>query len=516
MTTTFRSLYYSALLSYGLYKDRFFHASLYVLVLLASVYPQADRDQGWHYRYGEYFLTTGKLLREDIFSWTLPGYKWANHSWAYDALFYVWTNVLGYAGLSILAAVVSALTFYFVATAFRLSLWKKGILAAFFLLMNEIVIGSGMRSQIISLLFFSLLIWILIKAREKLTLLWILPGLFLLWTNFHGDFTIGMGILAVYLGSYFLIDAYREHDFSTDLFFFCSKILLVCFIATLINPFGYQAYFESFRHASNPYLRNILEWDPISDGCQACHPHAFVAYGVLFSACAAIAVWKKNEYALPSVVLFVLFAMPTWDTRRLLPVFAIVTLPLIAESLTYLKLEFDRYRITPVAYLLLLIIFIQYHFFDRFTAGRLYHYDEVAYCDFAANCPVDGANFLLTHPPHGKGFTFYDWGGYLIGKGVPVKLFIDGRMHVWKTEDGYQPFGDYIEMYYHGRDDIFLKYNFDWVFIPAHSELATKLLTGTTLGNWKVSYQDERVVFAIKDGDSTALPQKPHINGQPQ
>lgn len=516
MTKKLQSYYYSLVVSYGLYKDRFFTFALYLMVFLASVYPQSDRDQGWHYRYGEYFLTTGKLIRGDIYSWTLPGYPWANHSWAYDALFYIWTNIGGYAGLSILAALVTAVTFYFVSTAFDLSLWKKGVLAAFFLLMDEVVIGSGMRSQIISLLFFSILIWILIKARERHHWLWSLPALFLLWTNFHGDFTLGMGILGVYLGSYFLIDAYKERDFSTDLFFFFSKILIICFIATLINPFGYQAYFESFRHASNPYLRNILEWDPINDGCPGCHPHAFLFYGGVFAVATLVAIWKRNWYALPSVLLFLGLVWQTWMTRRLLPIFGLVTLPLLAETLTYIKWEFDRRAIAPVLYGLILIIGLEYNLYARYVSGRLYHYDETAYCDFAAQCPVEGANFLIANPPHGRGFTFYDWGGYLIGKGVPVKLFVDGRMHVWKTEDGYQPFGDYIEMFYHGRDDIFLKYNFDWVFIPVNSEMANKLMTTSVLGNWRVAYTDDRVLFAIRDTDSTNLPAKPVINGGQQ
>jgi hypothetical protein len=276
-------------------------------------------------------------------------------------------------------------------------------------------------------------------------------------------------------------------------------VIAVCFIATLINPFGYQAYFESFRHASNPYLRNVMEWEGVGEGCPGCHPRAVIAYSAVFGLCALYAIKQRNWYALPSVALFLIMASPTWSTRRLLPIFAVVTLPLLAETLSQIRLEIDKYRITPYLYLLIFIVCLEFAFVNRFTAAKLYHYGETEYCSFSANCPIEATNFLISHPPAGKGLTFYDWGGYLIGKGVPVKLFIDGRMHVWRTEEGYQPFGDYIEMYYHARDDIFLKYDFDWVFLPTGSDLVAKLLDGKILGHWKVAYQDDRAVYLIRE-----------------
>ena len=43
-----------------------------------------------------------------------------------------------------------------------------------------------------------------------------------------------------------------------------------------------------------------------------------------------------------------------------------------------------------------------------------------AYSTWGNYCSPDLVRFLIKHPPEGRGFNFYDWGGYLIGSGVPT------------------------------------------------------------------------------------------------
>jgi hypothetical protein len=468
------------------------------MVFLFSVFPQNDRDQGWHAKYGEYFFQHGKLLSHDIFSWTLPGYAWVNHSWLYDIVFYVLTKITGSMGLSLISALLCTVTFFFIIRSYDLNLWQKGILAVCFIFLTEVVIGSGLRSQIVSMALFGILFWILIQAKERWNILWWLPPLFLLWTNLHGDFTIGIGIVAVFLICYFFIDAYREGDLPIDLFWLFSKVTLLCFIATLVNPYGYQTYLESFRHAQNPYLQNVLEWDPVFDGCASCHPHAVEAYVVLFGLCIVIAAWKRDWDALPHLLLFVILLSPMWHTRRLLPIFLLATLPVIAKTLTYIDWDLRKLKIAPMLVLLMIGIGLEFNLYNRFTVSHLYHFTEEDYCNYGPKCSVKATQYLLTHPPVGKGFTFYDWGGYLIGKNFPSRLFVDGRMHVWVDDQGYQPFADYIGIYYQNRDDIFRKYDFDWVLIPNGTELANKLANTEDLGKWKADYYDDQAIYLVR------------------
>ena len=73
----------------GLFLDRGLTGLIYSALFVYLIYPYSDFDWGWHYRYGEYFFTHHQILRHDIFSWTMPGYEWVNHSWLYDLVLYV-------------------------------------------------------------------------------------------------------------------------------------------------------------------------------------------------------------------------------------------------------------------------------------------------------------------------------------------------------------------------------------------------------------------------------------------
>jgi len=52
--------------------ERISSALVYAGLLVCLLYPYADYDWGWHYRYGEYLLTHGRILRHDIYSWSTP------------------------------------------------------------------------------------------------------------------------------------------------------------------------------------------------------------------------------------------------------------------------------------------------------------------------------------------------------------------------------------------------------------------------------------------------------------
>jgi hypothetical protein len=115
--------------------------------------------------------------------------------------------------------------------------------------------------------------------------------------------------------------------------------------------------------------------------------------------------------------------------------------------------------------------------------------------------------FLLKHPPVGRGFTFYDWGGHLIGRGVQAKLYIDGRMHLWERSD-YQPMADYRAIYVLNDIEAFRRHNFDWILVPRNSGFVKDLVAAVSPSGaresdrWIVLYQDDRVFYAVRRKDA--------------
>ena len=476
------------------YKERIFSSLIFLIVFLYSVYPYGDKDWGWHYKYGEYLLTQGKILTQDIFTWTMQGFKWSNTSWLYDPLVYILTKTTGYIGFSILGGIVYFLVFYTLVSNFKLSYWKKAIVAFFFVLMGEMAILEGFRSQVLSLLFFSILMSVIIKAQKNIKVLFFLPFLFVFWVNFHGDFVVGLGVAGLFLGSYFLIDLYKTKIFSGRKFLIYSAPLLLSFAATFISPFGFNVYLEALRNIGSPLTKNIYEWMPIYYTCVYCHAYTFASYSLLLL---LLFIKRKNILDIPYLLAYLIFLVPTIQTRRLVPVFFVITAPLLCQALEEIRWNIEQFKVTTYAFLLVSIVSIEFTLFQRYPSANLYHYSESDFVTSLSSFSLNAMDYLLSHPPKGKGFNFYDWGGYLIGRGFPAKLFIDGRNIAMEGKDA-MPFSGYISMYYQSNYDLFNKYNFDWALVETSSDLAKKLYSSQDLGIWKLQFADAQVAYFIR------------------
>ncbi len=104
--------------------------------------------------------------------------------------------------------------------------------------------------------------------------------------------------------------------------------------------------------------------------------------------------------------------------------------------------------------------------------------------------PAGAVAFLQSHPPSGRIFNHYDWGGYLIYKLYPsTPVFIDGRADLYGKElldqfaDTYQFKGAWQQT--------LQRWRVDTVIVPSDSALATGL---RGLPGWAVSYEDAQAM----------------------
>ena len=99
----------------------FFLILPFIFIFVSSIYKPYDADLGWHLKYGEHFIKTGQILKENTFSSEMPGFIWANTSWGTDILTHLFYNTGGFFGISILGAIVITLTFFIYSKAFKLT-----------------------------------------------------------------------------------------------------------------------------------------------------------------------------------------------------------------------------------------------------------------------------------------------------------------------------------------------------------------------------------------------------------
>jgi hypothetical protein len=477
---------------------------VYAALLICLIYPYADYDWGWHYRYGEYLLTHGRILREDIFSWTMPGYQWVNHAWLYDPLLYFLYNRVSFFGLSIAGAVSGLLTFYLCVHRARLVFWQQAILAMFFAALSQEAFLQGLRTQVFGLLLFSVLVDLLFREREGQTWpSWAFPVLFWLWVNLHGSFLLGLVIFAIYVSCDLLLLKFREEALPRRWFALAGSFLASVAIA-FVNPFTYHAYWEAVRHFGSPLLQDVIEWRS---------PEFSEIIGMLFLGYLLLLVGafvaRRNLGDLPWLVIAVSTFYLAVTSRRNVPVFLVSTLPFAAMVLKDVRLRVEGLARTSIAFVLMIAIF-GIAVFDR-RAGLQAVWDSSirTYCRYGPNCSEGLTQYLLRQPPVGRGFNFYDWGGYLIGRGVKAPVFMDGRMHTWER-GGYRPMMDYMAMYVRHDLETFDRYQFDWVMVPTSSNFTRELATHRSVATgrlesdlWEVAYRDDAALYLVRKKSRT-------------
>ena len=475
---------------------------VYAALLIYSVFPYSDFDWGWHYRYGEYFFTHGQVLRHDIFSWTMPGYAWVNHSWLFDPLLYVIYTRFSFIGLSIAGALASVLTFYLSVRRAHLTYWQTAILAVFYAALTKDIIMQGLRSQVIGLPLLALLGELLARQRAGRDWPhWVLPGLFCFWANLHGSFLLGLVVFGTYVAWDAVLAQVRGSALPRRWFMFAGSFV-ASISATLVNPFTYGVYLEARRHFGHPHLTYVVEWMP---------PNFSELIGMTFVAYTLVVAYgffaRKNLADVPHILIAAGTFYMAATTRRHVAVFVVLTLPVVASVIKDL-----RFRVAGVArtsaVLAVMVATFGFIVFERRAEYRdLLHSSMRTYCQYGPGCSEGLTEFLLQHPPVGRGFNFYDWGGHMIGRGVQAKLYIDGRMTLWERSD-YQPMADYRAIYVLNDMDAFRRHKFDWILVPRNSDFVKNLVAAVSPSTgvresdlWIVAYQDDRVFYAVRRKD---------------
>ena len=286
----------------------------YVVIFLGSLFNPADADLGWHLKYGEYFFQNGHILRENIYSTMMPGYQWVNISWMTDLITYTAYHNFGFFGLTILSALVVTATFYFFSQAFKLDFWQQAFLFPLLLNLEYLVTHISFRGQLLTLLFFSVLFFLISKyADNRKKLLILVVPLFTIWSNIHGEFVLGLAIFASWIFFYFIssiTQGKKISDIKLPVI-----ILFLSSLSAMINPFGAKVYLETIRHFGNPLQKYIVEWLPFDNYTEPWWKLVF--WGILMLLGIIIIIRKKEftknlQFIGPAIILYI---MSFWMRR---------------------------------------------------------------------------------------------------------------------------------------------------------------------------------------------------------
>jgi hypothetical protein len=469
-----------------------------------------DGDTGWHIRTGEWILAQGRVPRQDIFSFTRPDQIWYAWEWLSDVLMGWLHQVGGMQAVLLGAIVVICLTF---ALLYRLVLRKCGSTLIAFVLTGIAAAGSSIhwlaRPHLFTMLF--LVIFYSILEDGRMRLLFILPAASVIWTNLHGGFLAGILLICAYAGGGLIaaLVAQRSDDrhAATGRFWRYGLAALGCFAASFINPYGWHLHAQLVRFLTNPaYFQNVAEFVSISFR----HPLApFFELMLLLGA--ATAFWSVMQKRFVSFLLLAGFSHLALLSIRNIPLFMIIAAPAVGLALTeWLRLFEADTAGSPLHRVFRTIDSLS----ARLTAAdagphwhvvgpiAIFMLGEMMYGHAPSphfQAEYDPASFpvaaLTALRDSDRIFSSDTWGGYLVYRRYPAKVFVDGRA------DFYGPAfeaecADVMGARYNW-EAVLATHGVDTVLLAVDAPLSSALKGSP---NWRVVYDDSvAIIFRVTD-----------------
>jgi hypothetical protein len=459
-----------------------------------------DGDTGWHIRTGEWILAHARVPRQDIFSFTRPDQTWYAWEWLSDVLM-AWLHQEGGMQAVLLGAIV--LICLTIALLYRLVRRKCGSALIAFAVTAIAAAGSSIhwlaRPHLFTMLF--LVVYYSILEERRMRLLFILPPITIIWANLHGGFLAGIVILCAYAGGELIgaLSARNSRDRRTAAgrSWRYALAALACLGASCINPYYWHLHAHLVRFLANPtYFQTIAEFASISFR----HPLApFFELMLLLGA--ATAFWSVIRRRFVSFLLLAAHIHLALLSIRNIPLFMIIAGPpvglALAEWLRRLKTETigsplhglfrgidtlserltasdarPRWHVAgPAAIFMLGVMMYGHAPSSRFQA----EYDPGTY-------PVAAVAVLRDSD---RIFSSDTWGGYLVYRRYPAKVFVDGR------SDFYGPSfevecAEVLGAQYNW-EAILSTHHTDTVLLPVDSPLSSALKGSR---NWQAVYDD--------------------------
>ena len=503
------------------------------LVLFTSL-QLVDPDYFYHVKTGGYIIQNMALPQGDIFSNSVNGKHWVVHEWLFEVLLYVTKLAAGDWGIKLLTTslfVMSLIITYLTMNKLniRFIVICPLLLIAYWLTQG----GLSPRPHLTTYVFYTYYLSLLLsfKYLKSSQFLWTIPIVMLIWTNAHGGYVLGVGILGLFLlAEWVTIYINSQHDakFITSLKKL-SVIVLVTVLSTGIKPTGFSEWLFPFQITSMKHLIYVQEWQSPSF-----HDLSGRLYLLLVLIFFVSNIYRKHKPDLTELLLPIVLLVLGFISQRHVPLAALTLIIFIGMAIqdvhlspikniwqrlglknAYTKyigggkqLGDTEYILNWMLLLVMLLVFALYY--------PTYQLKQVEKNDEAV--PNKAYAFIEKNGITGKVFNTQPIGGYLISKLYPNQgVFIDGR--------GGDLYGDKFTFEYmtiygvgEGWEKLFNQYQIDYLLIDHKSALGQLL---SAQNRYKLVYDDKYYSVLVKnEGKFESIIQKyaipDNINLAPQ
>ena len=496
---------------------------LFIILFVLAHRSIFDLDLWLHIKTGEWILEQRTVPKTDIFSFTIQGKPWVDHSWLFQVITYLSYNKFGFEGLIFLESLVICIAFLFL----LFSIYKAEnfyiTVLIFFLAIIASQVRYNIRPDIFSVLFLSIYLFFLKRPVKRLSF-YALILVQVLWVNFHGYFFLGPLLVFVFVLQEFLARKFEDklpwawsqaNRMEEANYIKLKRLLLLVILVNLINPqFLKGALYPAWLLKDALLGRHNLFFDYIQE-LKSVFKLKFAGtlhYFLIMIISLGVFILNFRRIKFSDLFMFVIF-LPFSFVIRNIAFFVFVASHIIYSNLEGLRqipflLKEKRPLWQKAAFHLMFMIFVIFALY--YLNNQLF----LTYFDFQSGefksdllgirehmFPKRGVDFVLNQSLPAKMFNDFNSGAYLIGRAYPQRqVFVDGRTELYGAE-----FHQDLRKISRGDAEIFdkviKKYNITAFFLsyaifPPSRGLLEHLAEDPS---WKIVYLDESATIFLKD-----------------
>jgi hypothetical protein len=471
-----------------------------LLLQVGLVWGLRDPDPYWQVVVGEWMLDHHRIPTWDLFSYTMPGAPATTQEWGAEIIVALVYRAAAWSGLLLLAAAVFASTMAYLA---RFLLRRLEPLHAV-----TLTCLSGAMMFPLSMARPHAIVWPLVAlwaaklveaAEARRSPQWWLLVVMCLWANLHGSFMLGLAlVIPLALESVLSARRIASPAVYRALVIRWATFFVAALLCTLVNPVGYHALLFPFHMvAMKSVLALITEWrSPDFEQPQV------LAIWLL----ALLALAFSGRFRLPwvrSVLLLGLLYMALQHQRNI-PLLALISPFILAGPLAaqYKPAATDnaldrvfRALARPAGWWMTCVGVIG----SCIVAALIVSAKHPTPSQYAPQySPIRAVDALMASGSRGSVLNDYNFGGYLIFRGIPV--FIDSRADMYGEEFVIKTL-ETVWLSRPGFEVLLDKYHIQSTLLP--TEAAANALLDRLPG-WRRLYADDIAVVHVRDDRVTA------------
>lgn len=456
-------------------------------LLLPTQKILGDPDSYLHVAVGNWILSNGMIPSVDPFSFVMKGQPWVAHEWLSQVLMAAVHDLLGWYGIMLITS------FAFASTLFIQYRFLSRHLETIQTVAFVIISASGLMTHLLGrphvLVWPLMALWLsaLLTASEQgRRPPWWLLLIMALWVNMHASFILGLVLFC-----FVALDAVlRNPKLWGSWTFFGLVSVVVC----AANPYGWDVLFFPFDLKSLNFLPEIVEWASPD----------LREFSLLIVSLILIAFYvglKRIQIPLVYVPLMIALIYQASNHSRYVSI-AVLLLPFLLRAGSkqrqaavkptqeFLEVFKSMSAIWILGALTLIVVFLP--FIKEYRPGHAY-------------TPKIAVDVLVDTPLSGNGINLYEYGGYLIYRGLPV--FVDGRADLYHDQHLRKYFAATASKDASEIRAVLDKFNINWSLFPKES-LINNFFEQEP--GWKKFHEDDlAIIYVRSDTSSPTIPSDP-------